>query len=462
MAIETPAWLHSAVFYQVFPRLHSATGDFAGVRHDLPRISSLGADVLLMMPIHPMGDGKDNRLGSPYGIHDHRAINPEYGSEAELRSLIEEAHALELKIIFDVVLHHLSHRSSLAAEKPEWFLKDNQGRLMTKVPAWRGVVDLDYRIREVWTYQINTLRHLLAFGIDGFRFDVVPLIPMDFWRTARNELDPEREQIWLAESGFMRFVKKDKDLGIPHHSDPELHEVFDLTYDADGQEYLHAYFAGQAELSDYLHQVYLQDVLYPAHAIKLRLLENHDDPRFAMKVREPNALRCWTAFMAMLPGAVLLFAGQEYAVGKNREVGSRGQEHYHCERHNVPWTQADYDFGSFTRQVLDYMHQVKRACRVCHVSQITRGVVRIDWRGESTACAMILNLENRFGDVTVPWSLSGRDVLSGKRVEINRYYTIQQRPLMLALDPETAPHAVDPGESFSLHGGANWQTVEGQ
>jgi cyclomaltodextrinase / maltogenic alpha-amylase / neopullulanase len=109
----------------------------------------------------------------------------------------------------------------------------------------------------VRTYQIDTLRHLLSFDIDGFRFDVVPLIPIEFWREARRKLDPDGKQIWLAETGFMRFVKKDKDLGIPHHADPELHEVFDISYDADGQEYLHAYFAGQAELSDYLHQAYL-------------------------------------------------------------------------------------------------------------------------------------------------------------------------------------------------------------
>lgn len=459
MALETPDWLRAAVFYQVFPRLHSAAGNFDGVRADLPRIRDLGADVLYLMPIHPMGDGTDNRLGSPYGIYDHRAINPEYGDEASLRALVDEAHALGLKVILDVVLHHLSGRSRLAQDKPEWFLKDDQGRLMTKVPAWKGVVDLDYRHREVWAYQIGTLAHLLSFGIDGFRFDVVPLIPMDFWRAARDELDPDRTQVWLAESGFMRFVKKDKDKGIVHHADPELHEVFDLTYDADGQEYLHAFFAGQTTLPDYLHQVYLQEVLYPAHAIKLRLLENHDDPRFAMKVRDPDALRCWTAFMTMLPGAMLLYAGQEYAIGRDRPVGSRGQEHYHRERHDVPWDRADADFGGFTRALLAYMHPVKRACRVCHISEITRGVVRIDWRGPAKACTVILNLERRYGKIPVPWAVQGRDVFSGELTQIGGFYEIQQRPVILDLDPHTAPVAVAPGEGFALHGGANWAAV---
>jgi glycosidase len=103
MAITTPAWLRQAIFYEVFPRLHSAAGNFDGVRADLPRIQALGVDVLYLMPIYPMGDGRDNRLGSPYGIYDHRALNPEYGDEAALRALLDEAHRLGLKVSLDVV-----------------------------------------------------------------------------------------------------------------------------------------------------------------------------------------------------------------------------------------------------------------------------------------------------------------------------------------------------------------------
>ncbi len=459
MPEQTPDWYRSAVFYQVFPRLHSEAGNFEGVRADLPRIRELGADVLYLMPIHPMGDGTRHHLGSPYGIYDHRAINPAYGTEADLRHLIEDAHALGLKVILDVVLHHLSSRSKLAAEKPEWFLKDAHGELMCKVPEWRGCADLDYQFQEVWDYQIQTLQTCLDFGIDGFRFDVVPLIPLAFWREARARLDPDFKQVWLAETGYMRFVKKDKDLGILHHADPEMHDVFDVTYDADGQEYLHALFAGQAQLSDYLHQVYLQEVLYPAHAVKMRLLENHDDPRFAMKVRDPAALRCWSALMAMLPGCLLIYAGQEIAVGRHRGVGSRGQEHYHNERHNVPWADGDREFEAFTEQLLGIMHHVKRACTTCHVSEVTRGVVRIDWRGGGKAFTGIFNLENRFGGVPIPWTLEGRDLLTGDTVSIADVYEIAARPILLELDAATAPAPVSAGAGFAMHGGANWGTT---
>lgn len=459
MAQTTPDWLRRAVFYEVFPRLHSAAGNFDGVRRDLPRIRDLGVDVLYLMPIYPMGDGRDNRLGSPYGIYDHRAINPEYGDEAALRALVAEAHRLGLKVILDVVLHHLSSRSALAQSKPHWFLRDAAGNPTRKVQAWEGVVDLDYRQPEVWEYQIGTLARWLDCGFDGFRFDVAPLVPLAFWRAARAKLDPQGRQIWLAETGFMQFVKKDRDLGVPHLSDPELHEVFDLTYDADGAEYLYGYFAGQYDLSDYLRQVYLQEVLYPAHAIKLRYLENHDDPRFASKVRDPALLRCWTALMLLLPGAALLYAGQELAIGRDRQPGERGEEHYHRERHNVAWEKGDAAFGRFTRDLIAAAKRIKSECRYARVQQLVRGVVQIDWRGGETAYTALLNLENRHGDAPAPWTLAGTDVLTGKEYRFERSYRIEREPLILrvaTMEPDRAREEFRPPTAFGLHSGANW------
>lgn len=456
MSLNTPKTLRASIFYQVFPRLHSSKGNFEGVREDLPRIRQLGCDILYLMPVHPMGDGCDNRVGSPYGIYDHRAINPEYGTEKDLRALVSEAHRQGLRVILDVVLHHLSSKSRLAQEQPDWFLKDANGNLMCKVEAWKGCVDLNYSVPEVRQYQIETLRHLLSFGIDGFRFDVVPLIPIEFWREARQILDPNEEQIWLAETGFMRFVRKDKEVGITHHTDPELHEVFDLTYDADTQEYLHAYFAGQAQLSDILHQVYLQEVLYPAHAIKLRLLEGHDDARFASKIREFNSLKSWSTFMALLPGSLLLYAGQEYALGKDHDLETRSERHYHRERNNVQWAKADPAFGEFVQLLLAHMHEIKSACHICHWAEITKGVVRIDWRGGGKAFAAIVNLENRYGSIPIPWRLKGHDLFTKEEVSLQKDLQIPTNPVLLRLDAQSAPLPVPSGHTFQMHGGADW------
>ena len=65
MAEQTSKAYRNQVIYSVYVRNHTREGTFEGVRRDLPRIKELGADVIWLMPIHPIG--KKARKGSPSG-----------------------------------------------------------------------------------------------------------------------------------------------------------------------------------------------------------------------------------------------------------------------------------------------------------------------------------------------------------------------------------------------------------
>lgn len=56
-----------------------------------------------------------------------------------------------------------------------------------------------------------------------------------------------------------------------------------------------------------------QESEYPAGYVKLRCLENHDQPRFASRVDSDEALRNWLALLYFEKGTTLLYSGQEYA-----------------------------------------------------------------------------------------------------------------------------------------------------
>ena len=56
--------LRNQIIYQVFPRQHSITSDFNGVIKDLDRIKELGADIVYLLPIHPVG--QKNKKGRDY------------------------------------------------------------------------------------------------------------------------------------------------------------------------------------------------------------------------------------------------------------------------------------------------------------------------------------------------------------------------------------------------------------
>ncbi len=134
MASNTNTALRNQVMYSVYVRQFSPEGTFAQVQAALPRIRALGVDILWLLPIHPVGEAaRKGTLGSPYAIRDYRAINPELGTVADFRALVEAAHALGMKCIIDVVYNHTAPDSVLAREHPALFYHKPDGSFGNRV-----------------------------------------------------------------------------------------------------------------------------------------------------------------------------------------------------------------------------------------------------------------------------------------------------------------------------------------
>lgn len=314
MAVSTPKTYRNQVMYSVFVRNHTQEGTFQALRADLSRIRSLGVDIIWLMPIHPIGEkARKGTLGSPYAIRDYRSVNPEYGTLQDLRELVAHIHQLGMKCIIDVVYNHTSPDSVLAHEHPEWFYRKSDGSFGNHVGDWTDIIDLDYTNRELWQYQINTLKQWAQI-VDGFRCDVAPLVPMEFWAEARQAVEPIRPGcIWLSESiepGFITYLKSQN---LIAHTDSEVFDVFDIAYDYDIFGIFKSALEGKCPLSDYAAAITAQEALYQDQYVKLRYLENHDQDRAAAIIPYERKLINWTAFCYFQKGMTLLYAGQEAA-----------------------------------------------------------------------------------------------------------------------------------------------------
>lgn len=315
MAIDTPTAYRNLVIYEVYVRNHGSHGTFADVVNDLERIRSMGVDVLWLMPIHPIGQlNRKGGYGSPYSISDYRSINPEYGTIEDFKRLVEQAHRLGLKVMIDVVYNHTSHDSLLLQQRPEWFRQDSNGKPITTVPEWADVIDLLHPNPELWDYLINCLIGWVRLGVDGFRCDVASIIPVEFWKQAKQSVAREKSNmIWLAESVHPDFIIERRRQGLRAHSDGELYCVFDLTYDYDIWPVWQAVVKNELPLSRYLESLLLQEAMYPDNSIKLRCVENHDQMRIMKLAPSFEQALAWTAFAAFNKGAFLIYAGQESA-----------------------------------------------------------------------------------------------------------------------------------------------------
>lgn len=77
-------------------------GDFRGIRSRLDYLKEMGVQALWLSPIHEASSYHG------YDVLDYSGVNPDYGTEADFKSLLDEAHAKGIKIYLDYVLNHTS------------------------------------------------------------------------------------------------------------------------------------------------------------------------------------------------------------------------------------------------------------------------------------------------------------------------------------------------------------------
>ena len=306
VARPSPAWLRDGIVYEIFPRAFSPQGNFNGITERLDELKDLGVNVLWLMPIHPVGEKlRKGTLGSPYAVRDYYAINPDYGTEADLKRLVAEAHRRGLKVIIDIVANHTAWDSVLM-EHPEFYKQDASGKIVPPVPEWADVAGLNYENAALRDYMIAMFKHWLdpaTFDLDGFRCDVASMVPTSFWEAARVELGKVKPDFMLlAEASKPELLVKafDADYSWPLHG--ALNNV--LQHGAPATELRRSWEESRRQ--------------FPQGALHLRFSDNHDEARAVARFGVRGALAA-SALMFTLEGVPLLYNGME--VGDATESG---------------------------------------------------------------------------------------------------------------------------------------------
>lgn len=313
MAFDTDIKLRNMIIYEVYVRNHSKAGNFNEVRNDLDRIKALGTDIVWLMPIQPIGEkNKKGSLGCPYAIRDYRKINPEYGTMEDFKELIKDIHSHDMKAMIDIVFNHTSPDSELRMQHPDYFYKKPDGSFGNKAADWYDVIDLDYNNANLWLEQIDVLKFWASLGIDGFRCDVAPLVPLKFWMAAREEIKKiNKDMIWLSESIDPECLLGLRKMGFGALSDSEIYNAFDIAYDYDVYNHYKNYINGTGTLKEYVDKLREQEYIYPDNYVKLRFLENHDTERAKKLIPDEGLFKIWTAFKYFEKGCTLIYGGEE-------------------------------------------------------------------------------------------------------------------------------------------------------
>lgn len=192
--------------YQIYPKSfqdsnNDGFGDINGIIKHLDYLEKLGVDYIWLNPIF-VSPQNDNG----YDIEDYYAIDPSYGTMADLEKLISEAKKHNIYLMFDMVFNHTStnhqwFKKALNGEQKYKdyyiFKKGKNGNPPTNWQskfggnAWKYVekfdeyylhlfdetqADLNWKNPEVRKEMANIVNFWIEKGIKGFRFDVINLI----------------------------------------------------------------------------------------------------------------------------------------------------------------------------------------------------------------------------------------------------------------------------------------------
>lgn len=336
--VIVPEWAKNKVVYQIFPSRFATSkevsdeewyqapighqadlkGDLRGIINHLDHLQELGVDIIYMTPIfHSPSSHKYNTV-------DYYKIDPSFGTEEEIKELVEKAHALGMYVIMDAVFNHtgtdfFAFQDVLEkqADSPyvNWYYIDSFPLDMQwgKKPNFKtfsyfpGMPKLNLQNDEVAEYCIGVGRYWMErCHIDGWRLDVGDEVSHKFWRRFRKamkEVNPEAlivGEVWHHAEDFLDGEEWDTVMNYPF--------CFAVENLVAKESITVSQFLGQM---GYL-EGNLHSKIYP---LLWNLVDSHDFSRFMYRCEENvERFKLGAALQLLWPGMPFIYYGDEYGM----------------------------------------------------------------------------------------------------------------------------------------------------
>lgn len=301
---QHPEWSKNSTIYEVNIRQYTKEGTFTAFEKHIPRLHEMGVDILWLMPVNPIG--KENRkgtLGSYYSISDYTAVNPEFGTLEDLKSIVKTAHSLGMHVIIDWVANHTSWDNVWTKTHPEWFEKDSITGKFSSPYDWTDVIELNFNNFEMRQAMVNAMKYWITeTDIDGFRCDVAGMVPADFWDDVRQQLDSVKPVFMLAEAEEPVHHKK----------------AFDMSYAWNLHHLMNDIAQSKKTASDFFDFYTKEDSAFEKNDYRMLFTSNHDENSWngTEFERMGEASNTFSVLASTLPGMLLIYSGQEAALNK--------------------------------------------------------------------------------------------------------------------------------------------------
>ena len=409
-------------------------GDLKGLMQQLGELQDLGITAIWINPVQlqqARGMPASSAVGDfthegfhGYWMADFEKLDPHFGSEGDLKALVDAAHARGIKVLLDVVYNHTGYTSVYADRRTaagEKWLRLGEGNCEVDpvTCAVGGLPDLRTELPEVREHVLAANIGLAKrTGVDGFRLDTYKHLSSEFWaeHRKRTRADIGKDFFLLAEywggtaQGLDGFFERD-----------EVDSGFDFSFKGSCEGWVTGRGRSVA-YGAYLrsrHQVRKGYVL--AH-----YLSSHDEPMALGNLKgDKAAFRVCAGLQMASLGMPVIYYGEEVA---------RGGHEWPLNRNDMPWGARDVKPGagvardeamrSFYKQLiaLRKAHPALRRGDYQLLMQPTDAVLAFG-RHDTASGDRVIVLANRDdqprdADIAAPagWPAAARDLLTGETV----------------------------------------------
>ena len=284
------------------------------------------------MPVQPIGEkNRKGPLGSYYSIQDYTAVNPNFGTIDDFKSMVDEAHELGMLVILDWVANHTSFDHGWT-EIDGYHNTDSLGNVTwPEGTDWTDVADLNYDNMDLRKDMISEMKWWVTTAdIDGFRCDVAGYVPMDFWNVAKDSLDQVKDLFMLAE-----------------WDEPMMHDVFHMTYAWGPHHWINETAKGTYD-ADSLEKLIQGDIdRYDVEDFRMMFTTNHDENSWNGTVFErlSDGHQAYTVWAFTVRGMPLIYSGQEAGLDKRLRF---------FDKDTIDWSNVKYE--EFYSKLLNMKH----------------------------------------------------------------------------------------------------------
>ncbi len=370
-----PKWLQNAVFYEIYPQSFYDTngdgiGDLQGIIEKLPYVKSLGCNALWLNPVYD-----SPFMDAGYDVRNHKQIAARYGTNEDMKRLLDAAHEMGIKVLLDLVPGHTSDTNPWFQEAKKAKKSEFSNRYIFTNSVWDA--PSDYRLmcgicERDGNYLVNyfSSQPALNYGFGDIKYPdwQLPADHPDCKATAEALKDIMRFWMDMGADGFRvdmadSLVKEDKDKTYTAKIWKDIREMMDKDYPEcalvaewcyperaiiDGgfhmDFYLDHYGNGYSKLFRYLDEnrtnkaffhksgngditEFLEEYVPNFELTKDKgyisfMTNNHDMPR-ATWYMDKETIKLSHAMIFTMPGVPFLYYGDELGMRYQEELTSR-------------------------------------------------------------------------------------------------------------------------------------------